>query len=142
MNKEKVISTQFTGKDREAIKIIRNTVFSGEQNVDPNLDFDGQDKDSVHALVFVGNKAVATGRILSDGHIGRVAVLKEYRGKQYGSLILAELERVAIENNYERIYLGSQLHAVNFYAKLGYTTYGEQYEEAGIQHRLMEKQLG
>ncbi|WP_375753888.1 GNAT family N-acetyltransferase [Vibrio sp. HN007] len=141
MDDHKVISTSFDSSHKLAIKTIRNTVFTKEQNVDPDIDFDGQDLHSIHAVVFVGKEAVATGRILSDGHIGRVAVLKEHRGKQYGTLILSELERVAVTNNYKRIYLGSQLHAVNFYSKLGYTIYGEQYEEAGIQHRLMEKHL-
>ena len=67
------------------IKNVRNTVFTDEQHIDPDLDFDGQDRDAVHVLILCNGKYVGTGRMLKDGHIGRLAVLKEYRGQGLGA---------------------------------------------------------
>lgn len=129
-------------KDNELdIKNIRNRVFTDEQNVDPEIDFDGQDPKAVQAIIYCDNKAVATGRMLEDGHIGRVAVLKEYRSLGFGSKIIEILQNHAIKNNYPRIYLGAQLHAESFYKKLGFERFGQEYIEANIKHIAMQRGL-
>lgn len=131
----------FVGDDEKNIRLIRNTVFSCEQNIKSDIDFDGSDSSALHALIFVDGESVGTGRMLDDGHIGRVAVLKECRGKGLGSIIVESLIQKAIENSFIRVYLGSQINAFNFYKKLGFTQFGEEYTEANIAHVLMEKRI-
>lgn len=131
----------FVGDDEKNVRLIRNTVFTYEQNIKPDINFDGSDSSALHALIFVDGESVGTGRMLDDGHIGRIAVLKEYRGIGLGSIIVESLIQEAIENSFIRVYLGSQINAFNFYKKLGFTPFGEEYTEANIAHVLMEKHL-
>lgn len=121
------------------IRMIRNTVFTSEQHIDPNKDFDGQDGDAIHVLILCQGKYVGTGRMLRDGHIGRLAVLKEYRGQGLGAEIVLSLINEAKNKNLKRVYLGSQKQAVGFYKKLGFAVYGEAFTEVGIEHVYMEK---
>ena len=110
-----VENASFVGDNEVNIRFIRNTVFSGEQNVDPAIDFDANDLTAFHSLVFVDGKPAGTGRMLDDGHLGRIVILREYRGKGLGSKIIESLIQKAIENGYSRVYLGSQKHAIEFY---------------------------
>lgn len=121
------------------IRSIRNNVFTNEQHIDPDMDFDGQDSDAVHVLIMCKEKYVGTGRMLHDGHIGRLAVLKEYRGQGLGAKIMLSLIKEAKNKKMKRVYLGSQRHAVGFYEKLGFSVYGEPYTEVDIEHVHMEK---
>ena len=127
--------------DEANIRFIRNSVFSCDQGIDPELDFDGNDSEAVHAIAFVDGKAVGTGRLLDDGHIGRVAVLARYRGMGVGSALIECLVAVAARSGYPRVYLGSQKQACEFYTKRGFTPYGDAYTEVNIEHLLMEKIL-
>jgi predicted GNAT family N-acyltransferase len=125
----------------ERIKQIRNLVFSLEQKIDPALDLDGQDPFSLHVVAEIRGQFVGTGRILGDGHIGRLAVLKSVRGKGIGEKLVAKLFGIAKQKGMSRVFLGAQEHAVEFYEKLGFLKYGFPYEEAGIQHIHMEKMI-
>ena len=84
---------------------------------------------------------IGTGRILSDGHIGRLAVLKKYRGHGAGKLSMKELMKWAQDMNLENVWLSSQWHAHSFYLDLGFVCVGEIYEEAGIDHIKMYRTL-
>ena len=84
---------------------------------------------------------IGTGRILSDGHIGRVAVLKKYRGQGSGKLIMKELIKWAQGMHLEKVWLSSQWHAHSFYLDLGFVCVGEIYKEAGIDHIKMYRAL-
>ena len=75
----------------EDICAIRYEVFVDEQNVPEKLEIDGLDDEAKHVLAFIDEVPIGTGRILSDGHIGRVAVLKNHRGVGIGKLIMREL---------------------------------------------------
>ena len=77
--------------------------------------------------------------MLSDGHIGRLAVLKEYRGQGLGAQALLALVAEADRIGLDRVYLGAQKHAVGFYERLGFSVYGEPYMEVGIEHVHMER---
>jgi predicted GNAT family N-acyltransferase len=79
--------------------------------------------------------------MLADGHIGRLAVLKPYRGMGLGSAALSALIREAARLGLPRVYLGAQIQAVEFYRKLGFTEYGEPFVEAGIEHVAMQKAI-
>lgn len=124
---------------------IRKKVFQDEQNVNSEIDYDEWDKYAMHVVIYVSDKAVATGRLVFDGdtyRIGRVAVLKEERGKQYGDFVVRMLVDRAFQSGAKEIILGSQLHVIGFYEKLGFKSFGEEYEEAGIKHMKMRLTQG
>ena len=121
------------------IKKIRNAVFTREQQIDEDLDFEGKDPDAIHVLVMDCDQVVGTGRMLTDGHIGRVAVLKEHRGKGFGANAIITLIDEARRLGMKKDFLGAQIHAVEFYKKLGFSEYGAPFLDAGIDHIHMEK---
>jgi len=125
----------------EDICSIRYEVFVGEQNVPEELEIDGLDDEAKHVLAFVDGVPIGTGRILIDGHIGRVAVLKNYRGHGIGKLIMKELIKWAHDLSLEKVWLSSQWHAHSFYLDLGFVCVGEIYKEAGIDHIKMYRVL-
>ena len=125
----------------EDICAIRYEVFVDEQNVAVHLEIDGLDGEAKHTLAFVDGVPIGTGRILNDGHIGRVAVLKNYRGLGIGKLIMKELIKCAQDMSLEKVWLSSQWHAHSFYLDLGFDCVGEIYKEAGIDHIKMFKAL-
>ena len=129
----------FEGEYAGEIKRIRNTVFTGEENIDEHADFDGQDTDAIHVLIEMDEQFVGTGRMLMDGHIGRLAVLRSARGRGLGKKIMDALIDQAKKKNINRVYLGAQKHAVGFYKKIGFSEYGDSYEEVEITHIHMEK---
>jgi len=136
-----VRNVAFDRENEKCIRAIRESVFINEQGISPEIEFDGLDDSAVHALVSINGKSVGTGRILEDGHIGRIAILSGFREQGLGSKIVLSLIDEAIKNSYERVYLGSQKQAINFYTKLGFTPFGEEFMEAGIVHLSMEKLL-
>lgn len=137
---EKIIQVRYEDF-KESIVGIRHTVFVIGQDVPSEIEIDGKDPQCFHALITIDDKPIATGRMEKDGHIGRIAVLEEYRGHHYGQKIMGKLEEIARKEGINRVYLGSQVHAMGFYSNLGYTPFGEFYFEAGIEHKKMEKYL-
>jgi len=135
----KIIIVNFSNEYAHTIKTIRNEVFTIEQQIDASEDLDGQDDEAIHALVKLDGKYVGTGRMLMDGHIGRLAVLKPSRGKGLGKRIVLALIEEAQKRSIKRVFLGAQKQAVGFYNKLGFYEYGESYLEVGIEHIYMEK---
>ena len=71
-------------KDHAALRSIRETVFIAEQAVPPELEWDADDASAVHFLALEGEYPIGTARLLPDGHIGRVSVLKDWRGLKVG----------------------------------------------------------
>ena len=123
------------------IRNIRTDVFIKEQGVPQDLEFDGLDSAAIHSIVFDEDVEIATGRILPDGHIGRVAVKKNYRGNGVGNLIMQSLIDEAVKKQFAEVWLSSQYYAKGFYEKLGFTAIGNIYQEAGIDHIKMKKKL-
>jgi predicted GNAT family N-acyltransferase len=128
-------------KARAHASPIRFTVFVEEQGVPREIELDEYDPICVHAVVFEQGKAVATGRLLPDGHIGRMAVLKERRGRGIGARMLEALIQRARERGDAEVALSAQVHAVPFYLANGFVPEGEEYVEAGIRHLAMRRQL-
>ena len=92
-------------------------------------------------MAYVDALPIGTGRILNDGHIGRVAVLKKYRGLGIGNSVMQELINWAQQNKLEKLWLSSQWHAHSFYLDLDFVCEGDIYEEAGINHIKMYRTL-
>ncbi len=120
---------------------IRFTVFVDEQRVPPELEMDEYDAQCIHALAFSEGKAIGTGRLLPDGHIGRMAVLKDWRGHGAGRALLRALIAAARRRGDRDVVLNSQVHALGFYGAEGFKAEGPVYEEAGIPHRVMRLKL-
>jgi len=120
---------------------IRFTVFVEEQRVPAELEMDEHDADSIHALAFSDGRAIGTGRLLPDGHIGRMAVLKDWRGCGAGRALLRSLIDAARRRGDREVLLSSQVHALGFYLAEGFETEGPVYEEAGIPHQVMRLRL-
>lgn len=118
----------------DEIRSIRFTVFVDEQEVPAEIEMDEWDERSRHVLASVAGVSIGTGRLLPDGHIGRVAVLKEWRGKGIGLVLMKELMRMGETSNMARFILSAQTHAIPFYERLGFCVLGDVYEEAGIPH--------
>ncbi|GEA50003.1 acetyltransferase [Vibrio inusitatus NBRC 102082] len=128
-------------QSKDEIFLVRNTVFTAEQGIDTHLDFDGQDESAIHAIIYDNDEPVATGRMLEDGHIGRIAVLISHRGKGLGTIIVEAMIDEARNRNFTKVYLGAQVHALDFYQKLRFESIGERYEEVGIEHQTMQLSL-
>jgi predicted GNAT family N-acyltransferase len=122
-------------------KRIRFTVFVEEQRVPPELEMDEHDASSIHALALVDGRAVGTGRLLPDGHIGRMAVLKDWRGRGAGRALLRALIDAARRRGDPEVALNSQVQALGFYRAEGFEPVGAVYEEAGIPHQAMRMKL-
>ncbi|MFM7009412.1 MAG: GNAT family N-acetyltransferase [Betaproteobacteria bacterium] len=121
---------------------IRFEVFVHEQQVPPEEELDANDTHCVHALAFNElGEPIGTGRLLPDGHIGRMAVLKSSRGNGVGAAILMRLTEQARKRGFTQVVLSAQTHARAFYAKYGFKEEGEEYLDANIAHILMRKML-
>jgi len=120
---------------------IRFAVFVEEQGVPREIELDDLDAASLHAVAFENHVPVGTGRLLPDGHIGRMAVLKEYRGRGIGGRILAQLIDTARERGHREVVLSAQVHATAFYRMHGFVEEGAEYLDAGIPHRQMRRAL-
>lgn len=123
---------------RAAAERVRFTVFVEEQKVPAEIELDEFDPVSLHALAFGADGAVlGTGRLLPDGHIGRMAVLREARGAGVGGALLRALMQAARSRGDRRVVLSAQTHAIPFYERFGFVAEGEEYDDAGIPHRRM-----
>jgi len=125
-------------KNLAEIEYIRTKVFIEEQNVPAELEWDEFDTDSMHILAYIDNKAVGTARLLRDGHIGRMAVLIEYRNSGIGKNMLNFIINLAAKKSMTNIQLSAQEHAIGFYEKQGFTISSGVYTDAGIPHYDMK----
>ena len=131
--------------DIAACRALRRTVFIEEQGVSEANEVDEFDGEALHLLATQDGRPVGTARLLPKGEtlkIGRVCVLSEMRGQGLGaSLILKALEVGRESGGFKKALLGSQSHAVPFYERLGFTAFGQEYDDAGLPHRDMECDL-
>lgn len=123
---------------------IRMEVFVFEQNVPAEEEWDAFDKTSIHFFARADGKPVATARLRPlEGlaKIERMAVRKQFRGQGVGDALLLKVMETAREQGHTRARLSAQTHAVPFYEKLGFQVVSDEYMEAGIPHKLMERDL-
>ncbi|EOR11352.1 GNAT family N-acetyltransferase [Acinetobacter tandoii] len=122
-------------------KPIREQVFIQEQQIAAADEWDTQDEVSQHFVVFDGEQAIATARLLPNHSIGRVAVLASYRGQGIGKLLMQEIIQQAQIQQRPLLQLSSQVHAMSFYQALGFQVCGEAYMDCGIPHIDMQMSL-
>ncbi|WP_410221026.1 GNAT family N-acetyltransferase [Pedobacter sp.] len=131
-----------TREDLAKVFAIRRTVFVDEQNCPPEIEY-ANEEESVHFLALSGQQPCAACRWRKTDlgyKLERFAVLKDFRGKGIGgALVSTVLADLPADAHY--VYLNSQVDAVGLYAKFGFETEGEEFEEAGIKHYKMVKRF-
>ncbi|MBV7647915.1 GNAT family N-acetyltransferase [Streptomyces albidoflavus] len=143
--------------DREACFAVRKEVFVAEQGVDEAIEydaFDAPESDTVHVLAEGPDGPLGTGRLLHGpaaagatggepgvGSLGRLAVRQAARGLGVGAALVRGLEEAAAQLGLRAVDLHAQTHALGFYERLGYQAYGPEFEDAGIGHRAMRREL-
>lgn len=124
-----------------AARAVREAVFVKEQGVPREIELDANDDVSRHALACDANgTAIGTGRLLPDGHIGRMAVLAAWRGQGVGRALLERLLDEAAAGGMRQLVLNAQVPACGFYRRFGFVEEGAEFLEAGIPHRTMRRQ--
>lgn len=119
-------------------KPIREAVFILEQHVPAELEWDEEDPHCLHAVArSPDGTPVGTARLKPDGTLGRMAVLKDRRGRGIGSALLEALVGEARRRGLASVRLSAQTHALAFYGKRGFTVTSDMYLDAGIPHRSM-----
>lgn len=145
MNNIKIIDCN--SSDFELVKNIRTAVFSNEQGADADGEFDCYDarKDSIYALLYDDKTAVGTARIAFTDKcvkIGRIAILKAFRGRGYGADIVNFVTKTAFDSGAEAVYVDAQNYAVPFYEKLGFKVIGSEIIDRGLPHIPMSADKG
>jgi len=135
--------------DVELAYRIRHDVFVLEQDVPLDLERDEYDEGADHFLARVSGAPAGAGRLIVEyderarpvGHLGRLAVLPAHRSNGVGVALVRAIESRARARGLAAVVLGAQVHALGFYQRLGYAAYGEVFDDAGIPHRHMRKEL-
>ena len=122
----------------EGLHSVRRAVFITEQSIPEEMEWDEFDAVSRHAIAEdAAGAAIGCGRLLPDGHIGRLAVLSAWRGRGVGAALLRHLVDLARARGHVRAILNAQTQAMPFYARHGFVAEGDEYLEAAIPHRTM-----
>lgn len=143
-----MVASEFTvrlgdwGSLQQDAQFVRKAVFVEEQGIPAELEWDANDVNCLHAVAYSdAGEPVGTGRLLPDGHVGRMAVLSAVRGHGVGAEILRNLMAQAKNRGDGIVMLNAQQSAEPFYRKEGFVRVGEIFEEAGIPHVAMQKSL-
>lgn len=126
------------------IVAIRTEAFIVQRGVPKEVELDGRDGEMKHFCLYDGEKLVAYLRAECKGkflHIGRVAVSTELRKMGYGRKLLDYLCDYAKTQGYKAVELGAVHTAQGFYEKMGFVAEGDYYEETGVPHIYMKKEL-
>jgi predicted GNAT family N-acyltransferase len=135
-----------TGDDelQEAFEV-RRQVFILEQGISEDLVFDGHDREALHMVVKDGQRVIGSARVrfLADNQakLERMAVLKRYRRKGIGKEMLLFLDTVWKDKQVQQVIIHAQLEVVPFYKLCGFDELGLPFQEAGIKHIKMRKQI-
>jgi predicted GNAT family N-acyltransferase len=129
--------------DFASIRFVRTTVFIDEQRVPLELEFDDRDGACHHVLALDNGAPIGTARLdlAYGGKVGRLAVLADRRRDGIGRALMERLHAIARAHGAAKLWCHAQLTAVPFYERLGYTSVGPTFEEAGIDHVRMELDL-
>jgi predicted GNAT family N-acyltransferase len=131
-------------EERDQAFDIRRRVFQDEQHVPAEEEFDTDDDSATHVLADIDGDPVGTGRVVfhpTYAKIGRMAVLKEHRRSGVGRILMDALVQIAVERRCTQLVLHAQVQAIPFYEALDFKVVGDEFEEAGIPHRRMQRSL-
>ena len=139
-----MINTEFTVEpatwsvDMAELRAIRTEVFVIEQEVPEDEEWDEFDAQSQHVIARDSEgRPIGTGRLTPNRKIGRMAVVRDWRGRGVGEALLRVLLEQARARHFEQIEIHAQTHALAFYERAGFKAYGEEFDECGIMHRHM-----
>lgn len=121
-------------QDNADLRRIREAVFIAEQSVPPELEWDGDDEQAIHFLALENGYPIGTARLLTDGQIGRVSVLRDWRGMNIGDALMRAVIAEAERRGLREQRLTAQVHATRFYERLGFEVVSEEFLEAGLPH--------
>ena len=123
-------------------RAVREKVFIEEQRVPRELEWDEWDERGDHALACdTAGRAIGTARLLPDGRLRRMAVLREWRGRGVGAALMNAILARAGERALSHVTLHAQIHAAAFYRRFGFSERGGEFLEAGIPHVEMTLEL-
>jgi predicted GNAT family N-acyltransferase len=126
----------------DGLRAVRRAVFIEEQSIPEDMEWDEFDAVCPHAIAEdATGTAIGCGRLLADGRIGRLAVLREWRGAGVGTALLLHLMDLARSRGHARAILSAQTRALPFYVRHGFVAEGQEYLDAGIPHRTMTRAL-
>ena len=137
MNDAPLIKVVDWHDQQEALQAIRRMVFIKEQHVPKDLEWDGKDAECTQFLASIDDRPVATARLTPEGQIGRMAVLKEFRGNDIGSRLLAAVIDQARNAGHRQVFLHAQVSVIGFYERYGFIAEGDRFMDAGIEHQTM-----
>jgi predicted GNAT family N-acyltransferase len=124
------------------LRAIRETVFVREQGVPEELEWDEFDEHCRHALALsLNGDAIGCGRIYTNGHIGRISVLPQWREKKVGTAMMEALLNEARSRGYKQVDVDAQTHAAPFYLGFGFAIHGKEFMDAGLPHIKMKLDL-
>ncbi|QSP93596.1 GNAT family N-acetyltransferase [Marinobacter salinisoli] len=123
------------------IRDIREQVFIQEQDVPPELEWDDTDEIADHYLaVMPDNTPVGVARLFGTlgetAHIGRMAILPDFRDQGIGEALLRHVMTDAA-SSHDQIMLSAQEYAIPFYQRSGFHVCSDLYDDAGIPHADM-----
>ena len=124
------------------LRTVRETVFVQEQQVPIEEEWDALDPLCTHVIARdAAGQPIGTGRLTPEHKIGRMAVLRDWRGRGVGEAMLAALLLQARDKKWPLVGLHAQVSAEPFYAQHGFIPHGGRFWEAGIEHQSMHRAL-
>jgi predicted GNAT family N-acyltransferase len=130
--------------EREAAMALRHEVFVDEQRVPAELEVDEHDPAATHLVALQRGRVLATCRLVADDgavRLGRLAVARAARRRGLATRLLEAAETWARDHGARALVLSAQTHACGLYEAAGYQRHGLPYDEAGIEHVRMERDL-
>ena len=128
-------------KAENYLREVRQMVFVEEQAVAPDFEWDELDASALHILALFDNQPIACLRIIEYHKIGRMAVLKEWRGMGLGAALLLEAVNICKAHGSTNVCLSAQTHAIEFYRKAGFKVTSVEYCDVHIPHVDMQLDL-
>ena len=140
LDKIKIVETTWAISEVH-LRAVRTPVFIQEQLVTPKFEWDNIDATAVHVLATLNNEAIACLRIIDYHKIGRMAVLKQYRGNGLGAALLLAAVAICKTHGAQQITLSAQTHAISFYEKCGFKISSAVYQDLHIPHVDMRMEI-
>ncbi len=130
--------------DLETIYQIRDAVFINEQRLTNDTRHDPDDRRSIHYLAFLDGQPVGTGRLTilgREAQIAWVAVYKQFRGEGLGWALMTTMLDRSEREPVDYVILNAQVHALEFYRRLGFDPVGQQFSMSSIEHQVMVRSV-